>query len=57
MMPYFTDPVELKEFTSFEEGVQIIEKNLAAKKGKTEKVYSLIFKVLYSFFARFRVKL
>lgn len=44
MMPYFTDPVELKEFTSFEEGVQIIEKNLAAKKGKTEKVYSLIFK-------------
>ena len=44
MMPYFTDPVELKEFTSFEEGVRVIEKNLAAKKSNTEKVYSLIFK-------------
>ena len=43
MMPYFSDPVELKEFTSFEEGVQIIEKNLAAKKGSTEMVYSLVF--------------
>lgn len=43
MMPYFSDPVDLKEFTSFEEGVKIIEKNLAAKKGSTEKVYSLIF--------------
>ena len=32
MMPYFSDPVELKEFTSFEEGVRVIEKNLAAKK-------------------------
>jgi hypothetical protein len=44
MMPYFSDPVELKQFNSFEEGVQVIEKNLAAKKGATEKVYSLIFK-------------
>jgi hypothetical protein len=44
MMPYFSDPVELKQFNSFEEGVQMIEKNLAAKKGATEKVYSLIFK-------------
>ena len=44
MMPYFTDPVELKEFSSFEEGVRVIEKNLAAKKNNTEKVYSLIFK-------------
>ncbi len=44
MMPYFTDPVELKEFSSFEEGVKIIEKNLAAKKGNTKLVYSLKFK-------------
>jgi len=44
MMPYFSDPVELKQFNSFEEGVQVIERNLAAKKGATEKVYSLIFK-------------
>lgn len=43
MMPYFDDPVELKEFGSFEEGVQTIEKNLAAKKGNTKLVYKLIF--------------
>jgi len=43
MMPYFTDPVELKEFSSFEEGVQIIENNLKSKKGDTELVYSLKF--------------
>lgn len=43
MMPYFTDPVELKEFSSFEEGVKIIEKNLAAKKGNTKLVYKLKF--------------
>jgi len=44
MMPYFSDPVELKEFSSFEEGVKTIEKNLAAKKGNTKLVYSLKFK-------------
>ena len=44
MMPYFSDPVELREFSSFEEGVKIIEKNLAAKVGTTELVYSLKFK-------------
>jgi len=43
MMPYFTDPVELKEFSSFEEGVKTIEKNLAAKKGNTKLVYKLKF--------------
>jgi len=43
MMPYFSDPIELKEFSSFEEGLKIIEKNLAAKKGNTKLVYSLKF--------------
>jgi hypothetical protein len=42
-MPYFDDPVELKTFSSFEEGSRIIEKNLAAKKGNTLKVYRLKF--------------
>ena len=43
MMPYFTDPVELKEFSSFQDGVNTIQKNLNAKKGSTVEVYSLIF--------------
>jgi len=43
MMPYFTDPVELKEFSSFEEGVRIIEKNLKANKGNTKQVYQLVY--------------
>lgn len=43
MMPYFTDPVELEEFSSFEEGVKMIEKNLKAKKGETLWVYSIKF--------------
>ena len=43
MMPYFTDPVELKKFSSFEEGVKTIEKNLAAKKGNTKQVFKLVF--------------
>ena len=41
-MPYFTDPVELKTFTSFEEGKRIIEGNLKNKKGDTRKIYSLL---------------
>lgn len=41
MMPYFSDPIELKEFSSFEEGVRVIEKNLSARKGKTKLVYTL----------------
>ena len=44
MMPYFTDPVELEDFDSFEEGLSTIRKNLNAKKGNTVKVYELIFK-------------
>jgi hypothetical protein len=42
MMPYFTDPVELKEFDSFEQGVSTIRKNLEAKKGNTVKVYEVV---------------
>lgn len=42
-MPYFTKPVTLKKFSSFEEGVKTIEKNLAAKKGNTKLVYKLKF--------------
>ncbi len=43
MMPYFTDPEELNEFSSFEEGLEIIRGNLAAGKGNTVKVYELVF--------------
>ena len=44
MMPYFTDPVELKEFKSFEEGLETITKNLEAKKGNAVKVYRIVYK-------------
>jgi len=43
MMPYFSDPIELREFSSFTEGVKVIQNNLANKKGSTKKVYELIF--------------
>jgi len=43
MMPYFTDPVKLNEFASFEEGLKIIEDNLKAKKGNTVQVYKLVY--------------
>jgi hypothetical protein len=43
MMPYFTDPVELNEFSSFEEGLSTIESNLKAKKGNTNLVYKLVY--------------
>ena len=43
MMPYFTDPVTLNEFSSFEEGLKIIEANLKAKKGATTLVYKLVY--------------
>ena len=43
MMPYFTDPVELNEFASFEEGLNIITKNLKSKKGNTKEVYRLVY--------------
>lgn len=41
-MPYFDDPVKLKSFTSFDEGVSVIRKNLSAGKGQTQLVYQLI---------------
>jgi len=44
MMPYFTDPVTLNEFSSFEEGLKIIQNNLKAQKGSTRQVYKLIYK-------------
>lgn len=44
MMPYFTDPEELAEFSSFDEGLETITKNLEAKKGNTVKVYQLVYK-------------
>ena len=43
MMPYFTDPVTLNEFSSFEEGLNTISANLEAKKGKTVEVYRLVY--------------
>jgi len=44
MMPYFTDPVELNEYASFEEGLRVIEANLKAKKGETLQVYKIIYR-------------
>jgi uncharacterized protein YxeA len=44
MMPYFTDPITLNEFSSFEEGLKIIENNLKAKKGQTLEVYKTVYK-------------
>jgi len=44
MMPYFSDPITLNEFSSFDEGLRIIEKNLKAQKGETKQVYKLLFK-------------
>ena len=43
MMPYFDDPVELREFSSFEQAIATIEKNLNAKKGNAVLVYKQIF--------------
>jgi uncharacterized protein (DUF302 family) len=43
MMPYFTDPDELYEFDSFEEGLATIRKNLEAGKGNTVKVFEQVF--------------
>ena len=42
LMPRFEDPVELNDFSSFDEGIAVIRKNLDAKKGNTVKVYELI---------------
>jgi hypothetical protein len=43
MMPYFTDPVELKEFDSFEQGLTTIQNNLNKGKDKTKLVYKLVY--------------
>jgi len=43
MMPYFGDAEELNDFVSFEEGLKVIKENLDKGKGKTEKVYELIY--------------
>lgn len=43
MMPYFSDPVELNEFSSFQEGMNVITKNLKANKSNTKEVYRLIY--------------
>lgn len=44
MMPYFSDPVTLNEFSSFEEGLKVIENNLKAKKGQTVEVFKIVYK-------------
>lgn len=41
-MPYFDDPVELKTFESFEQGLNTIHKNLNAGKNNTVKVFELV---------------
>ncbi|WP_282136835.1 hypothetical protein [Seonamhaeicola maritimus] len=43
MMPYFSDPVELNEFSSFEEGLKTIEHALTSEKGNTKMVYKLVY--------------
>lgn len=43
MMPYFTDPEDLAEYDSFEDGLTVIRANLTAKKGKTMKVYEVVY--------------
>ncbi len=42
-MPYFTDPIELNEFSSFNKGLETIENNLKAHKGKTILVYKVVY--------------
>ena len=44
MMPYFSDPITLNEFSSFEEGLKTIQKNLNSNTVETVEVYKLIFK-------------
>jgi uncharacterized protein (DUF302 family) len=41
-MEYFSDPVKLGKYDSFEKGLETIEKNLANKKAGAVKVYSII---------------
>jgi len=42
--PSFTDAIDVMDFKSFEEGVEIIQKNLQARKDETYKVYGMVFK-------------
>ena len=42
-MPRFNDPVALKTFASFQEGLATIRRNLDAGKGNTVKVYEVTF--------------
>ena len=44
MMPYFTDPIELATYDSFEQGLAKIQNNLSVNKGATKMVYKLIYK-------------
>jgi len=43
MMPYFSDPVSLNSFDSFEDGLSTIRKNLKKKKGNTKLIYEQLF--------------
>jgi len=43
MMPYFDDPIELADYSSFSEGANKIESNLRSGKGNTKLVYKLTF--------------
>jgi len=42
LMPYFTDPIVLNTFDSFENGLKTISDNLASHKGNTVQVYKVI---------------
>jgi hypothetical protein len=41
-MPYFKDPVDLRTFSTFDEGVSVIRKNFEKNSGALIKVYELI---------------
>ncbi len=41
-MPYFDDPVILKTFYSFDQGLSVIRKNLSSGKSHTTKVYEIV---------------
>jgi len=42
--PAFSDAIDVMDFNSFEQGVEIIQKNLQARKDEAYKVYEMIFK-------------
>lgn len=41
-MPEFTDPLTLKKYNSFTDGLKSIRNNLQAKLGETQKVYEFV---------------